>query len=51
MNITDADLSELKQLYFKRYGVLLTDEAVKELARRLLTMFSIIGRKLPEEET
>lgn len=51
MNITDADLAELKLLYFNRYGAELTDEEARELAVRLLTLFKVIGKKLPEEET
>lgn len=50
MSITDADLSELKQMYLNRYQVLLTDEETRELARRLVMLFGVIGKKLPEEE-
>lgn len=50
MSIADADLAELKQLYLKRYEVSLTDDETKELARRLVMLFGVIGKKLPEEE-
>jgi len=46
--ISEADLAELKQLYLKRYAIELTDEKARELGIRLLTLFHVIGKKLPE---
>lgn len=50
MKIADADLAELKQLYFVRYRITLSNEEVKELAQKLTTLFSVIGKKIPEEK-
>lgn len=49
MNISHEDLADLKQRYAKQYGVMLTDEEVQELARRLLLLFGVIGKKMPED--
>jgi hypothetical protein len=48
MNISEADLAELKQLYLNAYDIELTNEKARELAIRLLTLFNVIGKKLPE---
>ena len=48
MNITDTDLAELKQLYLNAYDIELTNEKVRELGIRLLTLFNVIGKILPE---
>ena len=41
-------LEELKQLYLKHYGVLLTDEQVLELGIKMVSLFKVIARPIPE---
>lgn len=48
MNVSQEDLAELKKLYIERYGIILTDDELKELARRLITLFGVIGKKIPQ---
>lgn len=47
MGIAQAALEELKKLYLKHYGILLTDEQVLELGTKLVSLFKIIARPIP----
>lgn len=47
MKIEQADLDELKQIYLKNYGVLLTEEQVLNLGIRLITLFKIVAKPIP----
>lgn len=48
MAIGQQALEELKQIYLKHYGVLLTDEQVLELGIKLVELFKVIARPIPE---
>ncbi len=48
MLIKQPALDELKQLYLNHYGVLLTDEQVLELGIKLISLFKVIARPIPE---
>jgi len=50
VKVTEADLANLKQLYKSKYGIMLTEEEVNELARRLLLLFGVIGKKIPDNK-
>lgn len=47
MIIEENALEELKQLYLKHYGVLLTDEQVLDLGVKLVSLFKVIARPIP----
>lgn len=47
MVIEQKALEELKQIYLKHYGVLLTDEQVLELGIKLVNLFKIIAKPIP----
>lgn len=48
MVINQADLEELKQIYLKHYGTLLTDEQVLNLGIKLVALFKVIARPIPQ---
>lgn len=48
MIIKQIDLEELKQIYLKHYGALLTDEQVLDLGIKLVSLFKVIARPIPE---
>ena len=48
MIINQADLEELKQIYLKHYGTLLTDEQVLNLGIKLVALFKVIARPIPQ---
>lgn len=47
MAIGQEALEELKQIYLKHYGILLTDEQVLELGIKLVNLFKIIAKPIP----
>lgn len=48
MVIDQADLEELRQIYLKHYGTLLTDEQVLDLGTRLVELLKVIARPIPQ---
>jgi len=50
MVINQTDLEELKQIYLKHYGTLLTDEQVLNLGIKLVTLFKVIARPIPQAQ-
>ena len=48
MDIRKEDLDELKELYLKRKGQLLTDDAVADMGKMLIRLFEVIGRRIPQ---
>lgn len=47
MAIQQVALEELKQIYLKHYGTLLTDEQVLDLGIKLVELFKVIARPIP----
>ena len=48
MAIEQTGLEELKQIYLKHYGVLLTDEQALDLGIKLVELFKVIARPIPK---
>ncbi len=48
MIISEVSLEELRQIYLKHYGVSLTDEQVLGLGIKLINLFKIIARPIPD---
>lgn len=48
MTIEQQELIELKEIFFKRYSVRLTDEQATDVGMRLISLFQIIGKPFPE---
>lgn len=48
MVIKQVALEELKQIYLKHYGSLLTDEQVLDLGIKLIKLFRVIARPIPQ---
>ena len=48
MKFTEQSLTELVIAYEKETGQKLSRDEVSEMAFRLVTLFGILGRKLPE---
>ena len=46
--ISSEGLEELKQIYLKHYGTLLTDEEVLNLGIKLVELFKVIARPIPK---
>lgn len=51
MKIEQADLEDLKKIYLKHYGVLLSDQQVLELGIKLVDLFKVIARPIPRVDT
>jgi len=47
MGIDQVALDELKQIYLKHYGVLLTNEQVLDLGIKLIEFFKVVARSIP----
>lgn len=47
MTIEQEELVELKELYFKRYSIKLSDDQATDVGMRLISLFQIIGKPLP----
>ncbi len=47
--ITEKAIKELKQIHFKETGKMLSDQEALEMGTRLLGLFRIIMRPIPEE--
>lgn len=50
MAIGQQALEELKQIYLKHYGVLLTNEQVLELGIKLVELFKVIAKQIPKNK-
>lgn len=48
MGITQTALEELRQIYLKHYGDLLTDEQVLDLGIKLIELFKVIAKPIPK---
>ena len=49
MYITEAELLELKSIYKKHYGVEIPDEQANDIGNKLLSFFSVVGKRLPDD--
>lgn len=50
MQLTQADINELKDIYRRQYGCNLPDDEAWPMARDLLYIFSLIYEPPPEKE-
>lgn len=48
MGIEQVALEELKQIYLKHYGIMLTNEQALDLGIRLVELFKVIARPISE---
>ena len=48
MVIAQSDLEELRQIYLRHYGSLLTDKQVLDLGIKLVELFKVIARPIPQ---
>lgn len=48
MSIDQIALEELKQIYSRHYGIILTDEQALDLGIRLIGLFRVIARPIPK---
>lgn len=49
MRLSKKAVEEFKTIYFKKYGVQLTDEQANELGVELLEFFKLIYRPIPKK--
>ncbi|MBI2021806.1 hypothetical protein HYS93_02925 [Candidatus Daviesbacteria bacterium] len=47
MLLKPNDLEELRQIYLKHYGIVLTDEQALELGIKLINLFKIVAKPIP----
>lgn len=46
--ISPEAIAEFKQIYLKHYGTMLTDEQVLDLGTKLIELFKVIARPIPQ---
>jgi flagellin-specific chaperone FliS len=51
MKIADEDLDDFIAIYEKEFGSTLTRREAGDIAHRLLTLYELLLRKLPDEHT
>ncbi|MHA1877820.1 MAG: hypothetical protein ACTSUC_15370, partial [Promethearchaeota archaeon] len=49
MGLSKKAIKEFKEIYFKEYGEKISDEVAREKGQRLLSLFKIIYRPIPED--
>jgi hypothetical protein len=50
MALSEKAIKEFKEIYFKEYNELLSDEEAQDKGQRLITFFKIIYRPIPDDE-
>ncbi len=48
MNLTQKDLSELKDIYFRLYKKVLNDDEALDLANRLVNLFKVVSKPIQD---
>ena len=49
MRPSDKGVEEFKAIYERLHGAPVTDASAREMARRVLTLYELLARPLPEE--
>jgi len=47
MELSKEAIKEFKEIYYKEFGTVISDEKARELGENLLSLFEIIYRPLP----
>lgn len=50
MPISQDAIKEFKEIYYKEFGSILSDEEAEEKGTNLISLFKIIYRQIPDEE-
>lgn len=48
--LSETALKELKEIYYKQYGSPISDEEAREMGQRLISLFKVIYRPIPDDE-
>jgi len=47
MSLSEKDIKELKEIYYREFGKPISDEEAQEMGQRLISLFRIIYRPIP----
>jgi hypothetical protein len=50
MRLSQKAIKDLKEIYFREYGKAISDEEAQEIGQRLISLFKIIYRPIPEKD-
>jgi hypothetical protein len=50
MALSEKAIKEFKEIYFKEYNKMLSDEEAQDKGQRLITFFKIVYRPIPDDE-
>ncbi len=47
MSLSEKAIRDFREIYYKQYGKLISDEEAQEIGQRLISLFRIIYRPIP----
>ena len=50
MSLSEEAIEEFKDIYYREFGRIISDEEAQEMGHNLLSLFKIIYRPIPEDE-
>ena len=50
MRLTEQDIKELKEIYYREFGKSISNEEAQEMGQRLISLFRIIYRPIPGKD-
>jgi hypothetical protein len=50
MRLTEQDIKELKEIYYREFGKSISDEEAQEMGQRLISLFKVIYRPIPGKD-
>lgn len=50
MALSEKAIKEFKEIYFKEYNEMLSDEEAQEMGQRLISLFKVIYRPIPGKD-
>lgn len=50
MGLNKEAIEEFKDIYYREFGKIISDEEAQEMGQNLLSLFKIIYRPIPEDE-
>jgi hypothetical protein len=50
MSLSEKDIKELKEIYYREFGKPISDEEAQEMGQRLISLFKIIYRPIPGKD-
>lgn len=50
MRLSEQDIKELKEIYYREFGKSISDEEAQEMGQRLISLFKVIYRPIPGKD-